>query len=146
MTTDASFIMTPKKMGKLLYLVMTMFIPLVFLMGIELLIENGILPNTKLVAMIELLFWFVLLMWLGNLFVFKKNHIIEVTNAEIIETDIRRKTTTIRPSQIHSCRRNILNELLLLDEEGKTILCIEAHMENIDLFKQWLNTHHISYE
>ena len=85
-----------------------------------------------------------IMMILGYFLIFRKNHRVEVKDNQIIETDWRqREACRIEVSQIHSIKRNLLNEIIIVDENGNRLLCVESNMTNIPKFEQWLERHNI---
>ncbi len=144
---EVLFSMYPQKKGRLKYLLLVVGIPLLAMELIQLLLNHGILPIGKVWAY---LYTFLPLLGLGALvywMVFQKGHSLKVADGYLLETDfLRKKTRRITAAQIHSIRRNILREIILLDEDGKKILCVEAYMLNFDQFEQWLKKHKIIKE
>ena len=121
-----------------------MFPPLLIMQSFNLLVEYGILPASRILFVINLILWTVSIGFLGYHLIFKKNHYIEISDSTITETDWLRKKRTIRASQISAYRKNMLRETVLLDSENKRLLCVEANMDNQELFHEWLIAHHIT--
>lgn len=138
--TQNVFQMYPQKRGRIKYLLITLYLPLLLLLIVSQLTKHGVLPKTPIFIYVFL----SLIIVLGYFFIFKKNHHIEVQDNTIAETDWTQKNTQkIKAVQIHSFRRNFLGEIILLDDSGHKLLCIESNMSNFDLFQQWLEQHNI---
>ena len=142
--TTTSFTMRPQKMGRLAYLLLTLIPPLLILECFNLLVESGILPASRILFIIDLILWTVSIGFLGYHLIFKKNHYVEISDSTITETDWLRKKRIIRATQISAYRKNMLRETVLLNSENKKLLCVEANMDNQELFHEWLSTHHIT--
>ena len=73
-----------------------------------------------------------------------KKHTVVVFPESITNKDYRdRFLNKIPLDLICYARRNILDEIILLDDEGKQLLCVEPYMTNRDRFEQWLASHNI---
>ena len=75
-----------------------------------------------------------------------RNHCIVLFENSLIEKSLHGRNQFIRKvnvDQIACYRRNILGEIVLLDPQGRKLLCVEPCMTNQDLFEQWLTSHHI---
>ena len=135
-----TFTMLVQKQGRMKYLLIVMSVPILFLTLLSWLMDLNILPRT------QILFWpsIAIMTVLGYFLIFQKNHRIDVNGFMIIETDWRgRENRKIKAKQIHSIRRNFLNEIILFDENNTKLLCVEPNMSNFDLFQQWLASHNI---
>ena len=141
--TDTVFTMAPAKQGRIKYLLLTLVPPMLVTYAWKWLMECGILPSNRAIVMIGLFLAMAALVCLGCFLIFQRNHVLEVSEGAILHHSWRGSTSTIQVNQIRSFRRNFLNELLLLDENGKVLLCVESNMSNLDLFRQWLESHHI---
>ena len=137
------FSMTPLKEGRLKYLLLALG-PSFAISQVSLwLTERGVLPQTDLVGILVMLVSMGITFLLGYALVFRKNHIIEVSDLSVAEKDWQGKCRVIPRGRIRGYRRNWLKEILLLDEDGKTLLCVESNMENRGRFENWLASHHI---
>lgn len=92
-----------------------------------------------------LVFGLVLMVVLAYLFIFRRNHIITVTGAEIQNCNtITGKETTISVAEIQSVKTGLLGDLVLIDREGKKRLCVEKNMSCYDRFLAFLQAHDLS--
>ena len=73
-----------------------------------------------------------------------KKHTVVVFDESITHKDFRgRFLNKIPLDVICYTHRNYLDEIILLDDEGKQLLCVESYMTNRERFEQWLTAHHI---
>ena len=73
-----------------------------------------------------------------------KKHSLVVFDESITNKDHRgRFLRKVTLDQISHCRRNFLGELVLVDAEGNSILCVEPYLTNKDRFEQWIAAHNI---
>ena len=73
-----------------------------------------------------------------------KKHTVVVFEESITNKDFRgRFLNKIPLNMICYARRNFLDEIILLDDEGKQLLCVEPYMTNRERFEQWLASHNI---
>ena len=73
-----------------------------------------------------------------------KKHTVVVFPESITNKDHRgRFLNKIPLDVICYAQRNFLDEIILLDDEGKQLLFVEPYMTNRELFEQWLASHHI---
>ena len=75
-----------------------------------------------------------------------RSHCIVVFEKSLTEKALHGRNRFIRKvnaEQIACYRRNRLGEIVLLDPQGRKLLCVEPCMTNQDLFEQWLTSHHI---
>lgn len=73
-----------------------------------------------------------------------KDHTIAVFEHSLTEKDFRgRFIRNVNATQIATCRRNALGEIILMDFDSKVLLRIESNMTNRDRFEQWLTAHNI---
>ena len=134
------FQMITQKRGRMKYLLITIYVPLLFMILLSLLMKRGIFPKTPIVFYLSM----AAISVLGYFLIFKKNHSIQIQDNTITETDWSRKNTRkIKASQVCCFRRNFLGEIILLDTNSKKLLCVEKNMSNFDLFQQWLERHNI---
>ena len=70
--------------------------------------------------------------------IFKKNHHFEVSEKRIHVKEITGQAWDLPAHRIRRYRRNLLGELILLDEDGKRLLCVESNMSEIEEFQVWL--------
>lgn len=137
------FKMEPGKSGRLKYLIMTLLPAYLFTKGIGRLSAIGILPDGQMTGFLTMTLSLALMGTLGYFLVFRKNHIIEVSDLSVAERDWRGACRVIPLGKITHYKRNLLNEILLQDENGKTLLCVESNMENMEQFEKWLAAHQI---
>ena len=135
-----NFQMITQKRGRMKYLLITIYVPLLFMILLSLLMKRGILPKTPIVFYLSM----AAITVLGYFLIFKKNHSIQIQDNTITETDwLQKNTREIKAAQVCCFRRNFLGEFILLDTNGKKLLCVEKNMSNFDLFQQWLEQHNI---
>ena len=126
------------------YLLLVLGVPLLLMYSLPELAKAGILPYTDLSIQIYLYGSLFISCVLGYFLIFKKNHGINIKDNTISETDWRGKQLpAIKTKQIQEYRRNILGEIILLDEHGNKLLCVESNMTNFDAFQKWLERHNI---
>ena len=143
--SDTSFTMSPMKQGRMKYLILTVFSPVLVSYGWLWLAETGMLPQNRVTATLSMILQVSFMCVLGFFLILRKNHSLEVQEHCILHTDWRRRSASaIQANQIRSYRRNFMGELLLLDEAGKVLICVEPNMSHHDLFLQWLQDHHIN--
>ena len=142
MIMENGFTMSTRKPGRMKYLLLTVFPPIAVIYLCTGLIELGILPVSEITRYFLLAFWAIMMGTLGYFLIFKKNHQLDINDNTITETDWRCRVTQIPVSHVRSFRRNWLKEYILLDENGKRLVCIETNMENFDLFEQWIEHQH----
>ena len=135
---ENGFTMSTRKPGRMKYLLLTVFPPIAVIYLCTGLIELGILPVSEITRYFLLAVWAIMMGTLGYFLIFKKNHQLDINDNTITETDWRYRVTQIPVSHVRSFRRNWLKEYILLDENGKRLVCIETNMENFDLFEQWI--------
>ena len=88
--------------------------------------------------------WFFIL--LAAALILPRSHCIVVFENSLTEKALHGRNRFIRKvnaDQVDHYRRNPLGEIVLLDAQGRKLLCVEACMTNRDLFEQWLISHHI---
>ena len=139
---ENGFTMSTRKPGRMKYLLLTVFPPIAVIYLCTGLIELGILPVSEITRYFLLAVWAIMMGTLGYFLIFKKNHQLDINDNTITETDWRCRVTQIPVSHVRSFRRNWLKEYILLDENGKRLVCIETNMENFDLFQQWIEHQH----
>ena len=139
---EKGFTMSTRKPGRMKYLLLTVFPPVAVIYLCTGLIELGILPVSEITRYFLLAVWAIMMGTLGYFLIFKKNHQLDINDNTITETDWRCRVTQIPVSHVRSFRRNWLKEYILLDENGKRLVCIETNMENFDLFDQWIEHQH----
>ena len=139
-----AFVMQKQRQGELKYLLLTITPPLLAMLLLRWLADTGILPGGETARLIYLSLSMAGMLILGYPLILKKNHSIEVKDNLIIEYDWRQcEVSRIKAAQIHSIKRNILNEIILLDGAGNRLLCIERNMCNFSQFENWLRLHNI---
>ena len=140
-----TFSMFPQKQGRMIYLLLTMGSSLLLMYLFLQLVETGILPKGRVLTQLYIYLPLAVMMVLGYHLIMKKNHSIEVSNNTIQETDWRRKALPpIKTTQIQCYRQNFLKEIILMDNTGNKLLCVESNMTNFDQFTQWLVNHNIT--
>ena len=139
---ENGFTMSTRKPGRMKYLLLTVFPPVAVIYLCTGLIELGILPVSEITRYFLLAVWAIMMGTLGYFLIFKKNHQLDINDNTITETDWRCRVTQLPVSHVRSFRRNWLKEYILLDENGKRLVCIETNMENFDLFEQWIGNQH----
>ena len=138
------FQMEPGKKGRIKYLILTL-LPAYLVMGLlQRLAAQEILPANDLTGFLIMSSALVMMGTLGYFLIFRKNHIIEVSDISLAERDWQGKVRLISVSKIRSVRKNLLGELLLLGDNKKVLLCVESNMENLDLFQKWLEKHNFN--
>ena len=138
-----SFVMHVQKQGRMKYLFLTMIPPIILLGLFSLLLQSGI-QFSNIIRYACLYASLVGMAILTYYFIFKKNHRIEVKDNTIIEYDWRKnESRRIKASQIYVYIRNWLREIILIDNNGNKLLCVESNMSNFHEFEQWLERHHI---
>ncbi len=137
--TDTTFTMRPQKRGRTVYLLLTIFPPILLSLLFNWLTSSNIV---FLNLWGRFLIIYAVLGILAYFLIFRKNHVYHVADETITETTFIGKTLEpIYIHQIHTVRRNILQEIILLNEHGKVLLRAESYMTNFDLFIQWLKEH-----
>ena len=139
---ENGFTMSTCKPGRMKYLLLTVFPPVAVIYLCTGLIELGILPVSEITRYFLLAVWAIMMGTLGYFLIFKKNHQLDINDNTITETDWRCRVTQLPVSHVRSFCRNWLKEYILLDENGKRLVCIETNMENFDLFEQWIGNQH----
>ena len=135
------FKMEPGKKGRLKYLILTLLPAYLVMSLLQRLAAQGILPANDLTGFLIMSSALVMVGTLGYFLIFRKNHIIEVSEISLAERDWQGKVRLIGLSKIRGWRKNLLGEILLLDENKNVLLCVESNMENRDLFLAWLDKH-----
>ena len=139
-----SFTMRTQKRGRMKYLLLTVFPPVLIMALLSKLADYGILPNGETFRYILLCSYIITFPVLGYFLIYKKDHTVDVMDNRIIETGWRqREVSRIKASQIQKVKRNFLNEIILIGEDGKKLLCIESNMDNVHKFEEWLVRHNI---
>ena len=139
-----SFLMRPQKAGRMKYLLLTMFPPIGLMYLVMNLMQNGLIPQSKALGMFSIYGSMAIMMVISYFLIWKKNHTIEVKDNTLTEKTWRGELSAkVKTAQIAEYRRNFLGEIVLVDADGKKLLCIESNMTNRDCFEQWLAAHHI---
>ena len=139
-----SFKMEPGKKGRLKYLILTLLPAYLVMSLLQRLAAHGILPANDLIGFLIMFSALVMMGTLGYFLIFRKNHTIEVSDISLAERDWQGKVRLIAVSKIRSSRKNLLGEILLLDENRNVLLCVESNMENRDLFLKWMDKHNFN--
>ena len=139
------FKMEPGKKGRMKYLFLTLAPAYMVMSLLTRLASQNVLPATDLTGFLLMSTGLVMIAVPGYFLIFRKNHIVEVSDISLAERDWRGKVRLISVSKIRSVRKNLLGELLLLDENKNVLLCVESNMENRDLFLAWLEKHSFNY-
>lgn len=135
------FKMEPGKKGRIKYLILTLLPAYLIMNLLQRLAAIEILPANDLTGFLIMFSALVMMGTLGYFLIFRKNHTIEVSDISLAERDWQGKVRLIAVSKIRSSRKNLLGEILLLDENRNVLLCVESNMENRDLFLAWLEKH-----
>ena len=135
------FKMEPGKKGRIKYLILTLFPAYLVMSLLQRLAAQGVLPANDLTGFLIMSSALVMMGTLGYFLIFRKNHIIEVSDISLAERDWQGKVRIVGVSKIRSWKKNLLGEILLLDENKKVLLCVESNMENLDLLRKWLEKH-----
>ena len=83
---------------------------------------------------------------LAGVLLLPRSHSIIVFDNSLTEKALHGRNRFIRKvnaDQVDHYRRNPLREVVLVDAQGRKLLCIESNMTNRDRFEQWLTSHHI---
>ena len=139
------FKMEPGKKGRLKYLILTLLPAYLVMSLLQRLAAQGVLPDNDLTGFLIMSSALVMMGTLGYFLIFRKNHIIEVSDISLAERDWQGKVRLIGVSKIRSWKKNLLGEILLLDENKNVLLCVESNMENRDLFLTWLDQHNFNH-
>ena len=137
------FKMEPGKKGRIKYLILTLLPAYLVMSLLRRLAALEILPANDLTGFLIMLSALVMMGTLGYVLIFRKNHIIEVSDISLAERDWQGKVRIISAGKVRSHRTNLLGEILLLDENQNVLLCVESNMENRDLFLKWMDKHNI---
>ena len=139
-----SFLMRPQKAGRMKYLLLTMFPPIGLMYLVMNLMQNGLIPQSKAMGMFSIYGSMAIMMVISYFLIWKKNHTIEVKDNTLTEKSWRGNIAAkVKSSQIAAFRRNLLDEIVLVDADSKKLLCVESNMTNRDRFEQWLAAHNI---
>ncbi len=134
------FMMRPQKPGRLPYLLLTVGSWIAFTMVLTSLTK--LLPAGPLLSILPLLLSVIFVSIVAYFLIFQKNHQIQISGDSLRETTWTAKEgASFSAEQIHSVRRNVLKEVILLDEGGNKLLTVEAYMTNFDQFENWLKKH-----
>ena len=139
------FQMEPGKKGRIRYLILTLLPAYLVMSLLRRLAAQEILPANDMTGFLIMSSALVMMGTLGYFLIFRKNHIIEVSDISLAERDWQGKVRVIGVSKIRSWKKNLLGEILLLDEKNKVLLCVESNMENLDLFLKWLDKHNYNH-
>ena len=135
--------MSPQRMGRMRYLLLTIIPPTAAMEAVLLLMQNGLIPQSKVLGLTSVCGSMAAMLVLGYFLIFRKNHTLTFDPTGVQEVSWRRQETRHSLLDIRSCRRNFLGEYILLDGEGKRVFCVEPNMTNRDRFELWLESHHI---
>ena len=139
-----TFEMNVQRQGRIKYLLITIAPALALMYLPMLLMQNGLIPQSKMLGMVSLYGSMAVMMLISYFTNWKKNHCIEVKDNTLTEKSWRGNVVTIvKTTQIAAFRKNFLNEIILLDKNGTKLLCIESNMSNRDRFEPWLADYHI---
>ena len=140
------FKMEPGKKGRIKYLILTLLPAYLVMNLLQRLAAQEILPANDFTGFLIMSSALVMMGTLGYFLIFRKNHIIEVSDISLAERDWQGKVKLIGISKIRGWKQNLLGEILLLDQNKKVLLCVESNMENLDLFRKWLEKHNFNNE
>lgn len=122
------FTMKPQMRGLLKYILLALIPPAVV----------GLLIDLSAAVMVWLPLTFVLL--------FPRAHMFVVFDNTIMEKAIwgsKRFICKVPAERIHHYRKNALDEIILVDADGRELLCAESHLSDRDRFLDWLAALHI---
>ncbi len=139
------FKMEPGKKGRLKYLILTLLPAYLVMSLLRQMAAQEILPANDPTGFLIMSSALVMMGTLGYFLIFRKNHIIEVSDISLAERDWQGKVRLVGVSKICGWKKNLLGEILLLDEHKKVLLCVESNMENRDLFLAWLEKHNFNH-
>ncbi len=143
---EQNFKMRTVQSGRIRYFLLTLIPPLAGTYLITLLMEIGIIPRFRLLVSLLTFLPIFGIMITGYFFVFNKNHVLRIDGEYIERINWHGKSTTYNINQIHSYRKNLIGETVLLDEDGKKLFAIETNMTNQDIFMAWLDKNDIEYQ
>ena len=138
------FKMEPGKKGRIKYLILTLLPAYLVMSLLRRLAAQEILPANDMTGFLIMFSALVMMGTLGYFLVFRKNHTIEVSDISLAERDWQGKVRLISVGKIRTWKKNLLGEILLLDEHNKVLLCVESNMENLDLFRKWMDKHNFN--
>ena len=135
------FKMEPGKKGRIKYLILTLLPAYLVMSLLRRLAAQEILPANDMTGFLIMFSALVMMGTLGYFLIFRKNHTIEVSDISLAERDWQGKVRLISVGKIRTWKKNLLGEILLMDENNKVLLCVESNMENLDLFRKWMDKH-----
>ena len=138
------FKMEPGKKGRIRYLILTLLPAYLVMSLLRRLAAQEILPANDMTGFLIMSSALVMMGTLGYFLIFRKNHIIEVSDISLAERDWQGRVRLFSVGKIRTWKKNLLGEILLLDEHNKVLLCVESNMENRDLFLKWMDKHNFN--
>ena len=138
------FKMEPGKKGRIKYLILTLLPAYLVMSLLRRLAAQEILPANDVTGFLIMSSALVMMGTLGYFLIFRKNHIIEVSDISLAERDWQGRVRLVSVGKIRTWKKNLLGEILLLDEHNKVLLCVESNMENRDLFLKWMDKHNFN--
>ena len=106
------------------YLLLTMFPPIGLMYLVMNLMQNGLIPQSKALGMFSIYGSMAIMMVISYFLIWKKNHTIEVKDNTLTEKTWRGELSAkVKTAQIAEYRRNFLGEIVLVDADGKKLLC-----------------------
>ena len=138
------FKMEPGKKGRIRYLILTLLPAYLVMSLLRRLAAQEILPANDMTGFLIMSSALVMMGTLGYFLIFRKNHIIEVSDISLAERDWQGRVRLVSVGKIRTWKKNLLGEILLLDEHNKVLLCVESNMENRDLFLKWMDKHNFN--
>ena len=135
--------MGPQKAGRIKYLLLTLVPPLLYAEAVNKL--GSVVPQlAPLCPWLGMIGMTAIAFSLGYFLIFKKNHQFEVHEKNIHIKEMFGQEWDLPAHRIHGFRRNLLGELVLLDEGGKRLLTVESNMTDFDRFQNWLQCRNIA--
>ena len=138
------FKMEPGKKGRIRYLILPLLPAYLVMSLLRRLAAQEILPANDMTGFLIMSSALVMMGTLGYFLIFRKNHIIEVSDISLAERDWQGRVRLVSVGKIRTWKKNLLGEILLLDEHNKVLLCVESNMENRDLFLKWMDKHNFN--
>ena len=132
----------PKKRTK--YVLLALLLPIGIIALFMILTEIGMIPASQTFTNIVIYGSMILMSLMSYAMVINHNHTIEVRGSTVTEKGPNGKEKRkFQAKQISKIRRNAMGEMILLDQSGEKLLCMETSMSNYDLFLQWMESHNI---
>ena len=137
---EAEFNVESEQRQLTIYLLISLLTPSLLAELFDLLLSSGVFGavNSDL-WLVRLLLWSGVALVLGYFLVFRKNHEIAVKGSTLTDTfRVLNQTKTVYLSEIKTVKRGFLGEIVLKNEDGKTLLTVEKAMTNYEMFIEYL--------